>query len=251
MDRTEAFPRIAFVINLDCGGIGAANDSRVRHLVHLFQGHRLPVTWAVEDAQRAKAFPIRLAGPADHELALVLSADKNVPASRFLRETGHQVAALRSLSGVETTLVVGDAAELRPRTAILAQQGVGAILSSCPAPASQAAPRPLPCGLWQLQPSLSLPLPRRLWRLLPAGRCTAKQLVALGMSNGPILILINAAKLCEASPRGLQAFEKLLREVSWAARYRQLTLARMSDVVAELASQRRIKPQRSILHAAA
>ena len=256
MDRSTSLPRLAFVINLSCDGALEPNDNRVRHLAHLFHGHRLPAAWTVVDPERARLLYDPQLGLADNELALTLSLDENLSAKRFLAKLHRQVAVLRGLANTNISLVVGDAAQLRRQASVLAELGIGAILSSASSPSRQAtsqpwSPRPLGCGLWQLEPSVTIPLSRRFWNLLPARRYDVKRLMAAGENAGAVLVVVNAEELGRESARGLQAFEKLLREVSWAASHNQLELVRVSEVIAELSDLRRIKPQRSILRTAA
>ena len=87
--------------------------------------------------------------------------------------------------------------------------------------------------------------------MLPAQRCTVKRLIAAGENTGTTLVEVNAEELGRGSARQQHSFEKLLREISWAASHNQLAMVTMSEVVAELDDVRRIKPQRSILRTAA
>jgi hypothetical protein len=256
MERTPNLPRLAFVINLGSDATLEPDDNRVRHIAHLFHSHRLPAAWAVFDAKRAKLVSAAQLGLTDNALALMTSHDGNLPAKQFQTKLHNQFAALSRVTGTSISLVLGDAAQLRLQAALLSEKGIAAIISHssmarASAHAQASSPRHLGCGLWQLTPSLTIPLRSRLWRMLPAQRCTVKQLIAAGENTGTTLVEVNAEELGRGSAHQLQSFEKLLREISWAASHNQLAMVTMSEVVAELDDVRRIKPQRSILRTAA
>ena len=100
-----------------------------------------------------------------------------------------------------------------------------------------------------MTPSVRWPK-RRLSRWLPSRSTSIKDLSA-SAAEGNILVSVESAELERVSARGLQSFEKLLREVSWSASRSQMQIATLSEIVADLASRREVKPQRSILRTAA
>ncbi len=256
MDQSSNIPSLAFVINLCSGGSLEPNDNRIRHLAHLFNGHRLPATWAVDNVERAKLLDDSQFARSNNELALVISSEEDISTRPFATRLRSQVSALNRMTSTAISLVVGNPSTLRGQASVLSEQGIGAILVNMSDPQvlptrQPSAPRPMGCSLWQLAPTVTLPLPRRLWRLLPARHYSVKQLLSTGKSIGTTLVVIRAEELGRKSARSLQSFEKLLREVSWAASHSLLSVVNTSEVVAELADQRRVKPQRSILRAAA
>jgi hypothetical protein len=94
-----------------------------------------------------------------------------------------------------------------------------------------------------------LPKPR-LTRWLPTRATSVKELLASGCA-GNILVEVAADEWEQVGVRGMQALEKLLRDVSWSASRGQLQVVTVSEIVADLASQHAVKPQRSILRLAA
>jgi len=263
MDRSSPLPRVAFVIDLGCDGATGGGDTSIRPLAQMFSRLQLPATWAVATAEQARFLFDRQLGLANSELALALPVKESQSAKRFRLAVGSGVAALGDVTGTHSSLVVGNVTRLCARASILAELGIGAILSSPSAvtgPAASAgpaasiasaAPRPIACGLWQLEPKVTLPSPPGLWRLLWARQSGARQFVAAAERTGTTLAVISAAQLQHKSGRSLRIIEKLLRNVSRVANHNQLALANISEVVAELASHRRSTPQRSILHRAA
>ena len=146
--------------------------------------------------------------------------------------------------------MVGDPQLLRSRAAILAEQGISGVFSERSGRSSPALPRPLPCGLWHLEPSFCIPRKFRLANLLGKRRLSAKHLLADGRAK-TTLVMVQSADLGHAGARGLRGIEKLLREISWAASRHQLIVSTVGELLAELVSQRTVKPQQAILILAA
>jgi hypothetical protein len=251
-DQNGIVPKVAFVINLAQADSPRPKRTRLRHLVHLFQGHRVAATWAVADASQTRLLGDSATSSTINEIALTVNntwAAAEVSHSRFGNELSSRLAGLTNSTGARPTLVVGDLGAMRSRMTTLSEQGIRAICSSTTSAAETTNSRPLPCGLWQLAPSVCWPR-RRLSRWLPSRSTSIKDLAA-SAAEGTILVSIESTELERVSARGLQSFEKLLREVSWSASRSQLQISTVSEIVADLASRREVKPQRSILRAAA
>ncbi len=249
MDHVLPLPRVAFVINQGTDHSNGANVARSHHLVHLFTGHRLPATWAVDNAERASLLQTHQSAAAKIEFALKIDPQWCSPTptrSKFRTELSSRILGLQAVCGTTTHLVVGDPQLLRSRAAALAELGIGGILSEEPTD----LPRPLPCGLWQLGSGLRIPQKRRLTSFLTRRRPSAKQLMAAN-TTATTLVVVDSFELERAQARTLQSFERLLLEVSWAASRNQLVVSTVSEVLADLANQRAVKPQRSILRTAA
>ncbi len=252
MDQAVIVPRVAFVINLAPTDSPRPNLARLRHLVHLFRGHRVAATWAVADASWARL--LRDSSPSSAATEIALTVDDTWGAAhlshlRFGNELGNRLAGLANSAGTTPTLVVGDLSSLRSRMTNLSEQGIQAIFASWPSASVATKSRPLPCGLWQLVPSVRWPK-RRLSRWLPSRPTSVRDLMA-SASEGSILVSVESAELERVGARGLQTFEKLLREVSWSASRGQMLISTVSEIVADLVSRREVKPQRSILRLAA
>jgi len=253
MKLAIAAPRIAFVVDLTAADRDEANTARVHHLVHLFSGHRLPATWTVDSPERAKQLRSQHPAPTKVEVSLKIDQHWLSPLSshsQFQAALSSRISALNTASGTPTQLVVGDPQLLRSRAAILAEQGISGIFSERPDSSAPAKLRPLPCGLWQLEPSFCIPPKRSLFNFLSRRCPSTKQLLATEGAN-TTLVLVQSAELGQAGARALQGLEKLLREISWAASRDQLVVSTVGETLAELANQRAVKPQQSILKAAA
>jgi len=254
MDGASKMPQLAFVLNLGVSEATETSTARIQHLVHLFQGHRLPATWVVADTQCAKLLAVQhTASSTTTELALAVRgrwSDTEVPPSTFRRELADRCAAIRAMADRSVQLVAGDPELLRSRAALFAEQGIGGILSTEEDQATTGS-RPLPCGLWQLELNVRIPQVRRISQWFTGRRVSAKQLISASSQGETTIVAVETGKLGTSSARSLRAFEKMLRDVSWAASRNQVAVTTAGAVVAELSSQRAVKPQRSILRVAA
>jgi hypothetical protein len=250
-EQAVIVPRISFVINLAHFDNVGAHLARLKHLVHLFHGHRLPATWAVADATQAPLLQDSVAAAVPHQIGLSLDeswAAAHLSTARFGDELGRRLAKLASASGAPT-LVVADRRSLGSRIKVLAELGIRAIFTQAAEDAALRKPRPLPCGMWLLAPRVWLPKRRRA-RWLPARSISVKELLASGC-EGNVLVNVSTTEWEQVGVRGMQSLEKLLRDVSWSASRGQLQVTTVSEIVADLASRHAVKPQRSILRAAA
>ena len=246
-------PRVAFVVDLSGADPDQANAARVHHLVHLFSGHRLPATWTVDSPERVVQLRKQHTSPEKVEVALKIDRHWLSPLSsqsQFRAELESRISALTAASGTSTHLVVGDPQLLRSRVAILAEQGVTGIFAERQNCSTPAKLRPLPCGLWQLEPGFCIPPKRSLLNLLVRRCPTTKQLLAVKEAN-PTLVMVQSTELGRAGARALQGLEKLRREMSWASSRAQWMVATVGETVAELADHRAVQPQQSILRSAA
>jgi len=253
MKQGAKVPRLAFMVDLTTADPDQANAARVHHLVHLFSGHRLPATWTVDSPDRVGQLRKQHTSPEKIEVALKIDRHWLSPLSshsQFRAALDSRISALSVASGTSTHLVVGDPQLLRTRAAVLAEQGITGIFSErqdCSAPAKL---RPLPCGLWQLEPSFCIPPKRSLINFL-ARRCPSMKQLQAAKGAHTTLVMVQSAELGKAGARALRRLEKLLREISWASSRAQMTVSTVGETLAELSEQRAIKPQQSILKAAA
>ena len=254
MSQATIVPRVAFVLNLGVNEASQPDTARLKHLTHLFQGHRLPATWVVEDAQHAKMLaPQRTASPITTEVALAIEglwSEVETPPTVFRKELNSRCAAVRAAAESSIELVAGCPQQLRTKASLLSEQGIRGILSSTE---DRNAPnsRSLPCGLWQLEYQLRIPQKRSITSWFSTRSVSLKKLISADASRETAIVAVDTSQLGNSSARSLQAFEKMLREVSWAASRNQIAVTTAGAVIAELSNHRAVKPQRSILKVAA
>ncbi len=231
---------IALVINMASAASGQT-AAGAQFLAPMLSRLDLPATWVIDQPRQAKVL-------ADQPLAeLAVTVEARSP-QRLRSELSNLQATVQAASGQSVSIVVGDPQQLRSRAALLADLGIGAVISATQQPGPTKPPRQLPCGLWQFDPSLSVPQPRSRWSWLTARRPSLQQLLSAETSGSFKVATID---LAQATDRDLQSCEPLLQEIAEAARQQQLQLATVSAMAAALASQREVKPQRSILRRAA
>jgi len=234
----------ALVINL-VSPESEQTEMGIRFLSTLLGQLELPATWVVDQPQQAKVIADQLLAVTNHELALTVEARSP---QRLRSELANLQAAVKAASGQDVSVVMGDPQQLRSRTALLADLGIGAVVSRSQPSGPSKPPRLLPCGLWQFEPTVSIPQPRRRWSLLPTRRPSVKQLLNADSANHQQVVAID---LGQTNGRELQGCEQLLGEIAEAHLRKQLRVATISEFAVELASRHEVKPQRSILRRAA
>ncbi len=237
MEPQPTMPSVALVINL-ASSVAEKTVAGAQLLAPLLDKLDLPATWVIAHPRQAKVL-------ANHELALTVEARSP---QRLRSELANFQANVQAASGQEVSVVVGDPQQLRSRASLLADLGIGAVVAATQQPGPTKPPRQLPCGLWQFDPAMTLPQPRHRWSWLTSRRPSLQQLLAAETSGN---LKVTAINIEQASDRDLQGCEQLLQEIAESVRQQQLQVTTVSKMAAELASQREVKPQRSILRRAA
>ena len=248
MNATPPAPRMGFVIQLQTHRTAAADVARIEHVVHLFRGHRLPCTWSIAGCCSLELMRHQgLLGRGD-ELALQIGTE-GTTADGFRGQLRQRLAAMHACSGEHLQLVAGDPAILRPHAAILAEQGIRAVLStSGQRPA--ASQTPLPCGLWQMNFGAAIPRQSRLFGWGAGNQGVLRKVARLTAADKPLLVSVDATLVAHANARSLQQLEKLVQAVSQAASRREVRVVTIREILADLAAERVSRPQQSILRAA-
>lgn len=242
MESSPIVPSVSLVLYQAVSASGQASAAILARELNRLE---IPATWVISEPQQAKILADKRLVSATDELALEVTA--RTP-QRLRTDLSNSQGAVQAVSGHEVSTVVGDSQQLRSRAALLADLGIGAVLSHFRAsqtPTSQIKPpRPLPCGLWQLDASVSIPQPRRLWSLLAGRRVTAQQLLAAAPQQ------VVAIDVSGMSGRDQSGCGQLFREIADAVQNQKLRVTTIRELATQLASKNEIKPQRSILRAA-
>lgn len=244
MDRSEALPKISFVINLESIKAGFKDLACLRHVIQIFESQGLPLSWGMSVSQIGIFKTLGL-NNRSHGIALSISTSEGQSSKHFQSELQTNLTNLNEASSDDVTMILGKASHLRNRAAILAREGIGAILD--PSLVKAPNPKPLPCGLWQLQPAMRLPQPSSIWKLLSKSKMSLNKLTAFTKS----IVLIDAGELNSLNARKILSIENFLKEISHTASRGQISVSTVSCLISDLADQRKIKPQRSILRRAA
>ena len=245
LEARSIVPSVSLCINLSAPNKPGSNRENARGLASQLRSLGLSATWIVDQPQDAHCLGGGQLASTTQELAL--TADARSP-QRLRSELTNRQAAIQATSGQTVTVVWGDPEQLRARTALLDDLGITTVLASLSPATSEKPLRPLPSGLWQMTPTLSIPQPRRRWALLPFRGRGSKHLVAKATSGQPLVISIEVGLL---SARDLKNCVVLFEEIATANRQRLLSVVTASELVAQFATRHEVKPQRSILRRAA
>ena len=251
MDLTHRTTRAALIINLGRCTIPAEQQARLQHMIGVLHGLGLPATLVLENVAQAEQILEQVTGSPPPEVVLSLEAQvtgRNADHCNFRRIVQQELLAIRRSPWGMPRLVMGDPEVLRSRLAFLSEQGVGGILSTKQSRRGRQAIRPLPCGLWQLEPTIKVAPARPLFDLLFPRRLSVKQVAAVRTVH---FLYVDAEVLQRMSARRFRGVEEFLRDLSVAQSQNQLTVCCASETVASLACPREAKPQRSILRVAA
>ncbi len=235
---------VALVINLTVP-LEEQMVAGAQFLAPLLERLGLPATWVIDQPRQAKVLARLQLLTTGHELALSVSARSP---QRLQSDLANLQAEVLAVSGHEVSVVAGDPQELRSRAALLADLGIGAVVSGSQPSGPAKPPRLLPCGLWQFDSALNIPQPCHRWSWLTMRRPTLRHLMGSETSGKQKVVAIDLGK---ANSRELQGCGQLLQEIADASRQRQLNVATVSTLAALQRSKRKVKPQRSILRRAA
>jgi len=243
LETPSIVPHVSLVINLSAASGSAASSEKKRLLASQLSELGLSATWVIDQSRDVEGLG---GGPlAKTRQEVALTADARSP-QRLRSELSRRQAAISEASGHVVTAVFGDPLQLRARTTLLADLGITAVVANCP-DTDMKTPRPLPSGLWQVEPTLTIPQPRR-WGLLPVRRIKAARISASAAINQPAVISI---ALDQLTARELQACDVLFQEIGESQQQGLLAAVTVSELALQTASRYEVKPQRSILRRAA
>ncbi|MEM8943609.1 MAG: hypothetical protein AAGD11_00380 [Planctomycetota bacterium] len=231
---TVSVPSVSLVVSAV-----SADSSALESLASNIGRLGLESTWVVDQPQMAKVLAKRIAGC---QFAAAVTARSP---QRLRSELANLQIAVQAISQTDVVVVAGDPEQLRSRAAMLADSGIKAVVPLTLESSAAKSPRQLPCGLWQLDPTVAFPMVRSRWSLLPARRPSLKDLLAGGS------VCTAAIDLGQVSGRDVHSFSQLIEEIAFAKRELQLEVFAIGQQASALANRHEVKPQRSILRRAA
>ena len=252
MDQDFIVPRVAFVINLAPADSRQLSPTRLRHLIHLFRSNRVSATWAISDASMAQLLREQAGNLSADQMALnmlALKGDAKTSSRGFTKQLSQELARVAAVVGSTPSVVVGNSSRLRSRMVLLSQLGIETIVSDGTDKRQNSRPRSLPCDVWHLSPQMQLPRTRLIQRLTRRGP-SVREMISSAVDS-TMLVSVSAPEVEKLSARGMQSFEKLVQQVSWAGSRGQIEQTTLSEIVADLRRRNQVKPQRSIMRVAA
>ncbi|HJQ78306.1 MAG TPA: hypothetical protein VJ828_00045 [Lacipirellulaceae bacterium] len=224
----------------------------VRHMLHLADETRLPVTWAVSDPAYSAATPLVLRSAGAHELAILGDANWVGPTAgrtRFARELARRASQARA-AGINLKTLVPRVESVHPHIDLVIKQQISAVagIESPRANRGQAIPRALHYGVWEIPVSAAMPLPPR-W--FSGKRFLFRQIRSAAQSGAVFQLVVDAPAMDQEARRGLAAFEWLLRRVAELRNRGMVCVETLADAAARLSAVPISTPQHSILRKAA
>jgi hypothetical protein len=224
-----------------------------RQLIALADAMRLPITWAVSDPAHSAATSLVLRSAVEHELAILGDSNWVGPTAgrtRFARELTRRLAQARA-TGLQVTSLVPRVASIEKHVDLVVKQQITAIagFQANDSGRNSSSPRALHYGVWELPICGSVPVESkglfgRKWTLWNKIRRTVRE-------AGTFHLIVDAPAVAEQG-RGA---EKMIASLAGRiALLRDRGLARVEtlrSMAARLANVPAVRPQRSILRAAA
>jgi hypothetical protein len=224
------------------------NEMVIRQVIRRLVDAGLPATWSVEDAAQAESLHFWGAMQQGGDAALLVEADaltstRGHQAAAWGRRVSNRLKQIRSVGVGAETMHAGAAVAKTLNPQSLSSAGISAVVADIAGPAV----RPLPLGMWQFTPRITLPVERRWWQLFHR----SVQLIQGEPSQLPTVATIDLSRLAAIGPRAWQACDVELASVADANKRGALAIGAVAEIAASLAEARAAKPQRSILRAAA
>lgn len=229
-------------------------DAVRSRLVGLTQQHRIAATWAVADPLLSAATDQVLHAGAGHELAVLGDRSWIGPGygrGRIARELDRRLGRARK-AGIAVQALALRNVEPSSVLQLLNEHGIMAVrgpaIDAAVAVRKLAAPS-VRFGLWQAPPPWQLPLVGRWW--LPASWGICYEIRRTSDRESLLHLAIDAPRLVEAGPEGLNVVESVLRYAAARRDAGHLRIATVRELAEEALHQRANSHTRSILRPAA
>jgi hypothetical protein len=212
-----------------------------RQLLHGLAEARLASTWAIEEPAQAGSLKPSLHSKNGVETAALITATSKDK----LGEALEGCLGKFNSAGPPISTIQLDASLPRGNfERLLRPAGVRAVVTTAAAGGTSSM-RPLPFGIWEFVPQLTVPR-TGLWSSLFSAKKTLMPLL-----GAPVVASIDLGRVGSASSRGWHKVERLVQQAAAACREgaaRNLTIA---ELAAKLSGKTQARPQRSILRMAA
>jgi len=228
---------ISIVINWPRG----VPAGRAQQLLHGLAAARLASTWAIEEPAQAGSLMPSLHSKKGVETAALITAASKLKLGDALESC---LGKFNSAGPPISTIQLNASLPRGNFERLLRQAGVRAVVTTA-APGGNLSMRPLPFGIWEFVPQLTVPKTGLWSRLFSAKKTLMPRLGA------PVVASIDLVRVGSVSSRGCREVERLVQQAAAACREgaaRSLTIA---ELAAELSGKTQARPQRSILRMAA
>ena len=227
--------------------------SLTRRLVDLAESQRLPVTWAVSDPAHSAATSLIVRSGLEHELAILGDANWVGPTAgrtRFARELARRLTQARS-TGLEVTSLVPHVASIEKHIDLVVKQRITAVagFQSADSVRPVVSPRALHYGVWEIPVTENLPLATK--RIFGGKWTTASRIRRFTREAGTYHLFIDVPALAASGSQAEKLIAWVARRVSLLRDRGLIRIETLRTMAARLADVPVVRPQRSILRAAA
>jgi len=222
-------------------------------LIETADSQRLPLTWAMSDPAQSPAASLVLRSATEHEVAILGDATwigASAGRTQFARELTRRLTEARAV-GLNVTSLAPHTASIERHIDLVVKQQITAV-AGCPTEErerKQLAPRALHYGVWELPVTQRLPLESK-W-IFGGKRATWAQIRRTSREAGIFHLAIDAAEVAQSGRHGEKTFAWLARRIGMLRDRGMLRVETLRTMSARLADVPAVKPQRSILRAAA
>jgi hypothetical protein len=224
-----------------------------RRLIAIADAQRLPVTWSVSDPAHSAATSLIVRSAVDHELAILGDANWVGPTAgrtRFARELVRRVTQARG-TGLEVSSLVPHVASIEKHIDLVVKHGITAV-AGCEAPESNRqlpSPRALHYGVWELPVTEILPLQSK--RIFGRKWATWNRIRRAAREAGTFHVMIDAPAVAESGRSAEKMIAWLAKRVALLRDRGLVRVETLRSMAARLSDVPAVRPQRSILRAAA
>ena len=250
---------VLITVQLDSAALGPSFERHQEliqvagRLIEVADSHRLPLTWAISDPAQSPATSRILRSAIDHELAILGDTSwigASAGRTRFARELMRRLAEARG-AGLNVSSLAPHAASIERHIDLVVKQQITAV-AGCPMVGGErnsSAPRALHYGVWEMPISQRLPLESK-W-IFAGKRATWAQIRRTSREAGIFHLAIDAAEVAQSGRRAEKTFAWLARRIAVLRDRGLVRVETLRSMAARLADVPAVKPQRSILRAAA
>jgi hypothetical protein len=250
---------VLVTIQLDSAALGRSFERHqelagvARRLIGLADSLRLPMTWAVSDPAHSAATSLLVQSAVNHELAILGDATwvgATAGRTRFARELVRRLTQARS-TGIEVSSLVPHAASVEKHIDLVVKQHVTAVAGfEIPETSRQLpAPRALHFGLWELP--ITECLPKKTKSFFNGKRSTYSHIRRTAREAGTFHLVIDAPAVSESGNGAEKSIAWLARRIALLRDRGLVRVETLRSMSARLADVPAVRPQRSILRAAA
>jgi hypothetical protein len=222
-------------------------------LISLADSERLSVTWAVSDPAHSAATSLILQSPIEHEMAILGDATwvgATAGRTRFARELVRRLTQARAI-GLEVNSFVPHVASIENQIDLVVKQHITAVagFESPESGRRLLSPRALHYGVWELPISENLPL--QTSHFFTGKRSLWKRVRRTISDAGTFHLIIDAPRVVEAGASTEKIIAWLVKRIALLRDRGMIHVETMRSMSARLSDVPAVRPQHSILRAAA